>query len=148
MKGLCDIFYIGGTKVGALFGECVVARKGLLKHFFPLIKQHGALLAKGRLLGIQFATLFTDNLYHKISAHAIDMAMILKKGFEAKGYKPFIDSPTNQQFFTLQNEVIDRLMRTSTFEIWGTRGKTHSTVRFVTSWATKQEAVEQLIEEL
>ena len=148
MKDLCDVFYIGGTKVGALFGECVVARKGLLKHFFPLIKQHGALLAKGRLLGIQFATLFTDNLYHKISAHAIDMAMILKKGFEAKGYKPFIDSPTNQQFFTLQNEVIDRLMRTSTFEIWGTRGKTHSTVRFVTSWATKQEAVEQLIAEL
>lgn len=145
---LCDIFYIGGTKVGALFGECVVARKGLLKHFFPLIKQHGALLAKGRLLGIQFGTLFTDNLYLTIARHAVGQAMRLKQGFIAKGFVPFIDSPTNQQFFTLPNEVMDRIAKTSTFEVWGTRGETHTNVRFVTSWATKPESVDELIAEL
>lgn len=145
---LCDIFYIGGTKVGALFGECVVARKGLLKHFFPLIKQHGALMAKGRLQGIQFGTLFTDNLYLTIARHAVEMAMLLKKGFVEKGYQLFLDSPTNQQFFVLPNDVMDRLAKTTTFEVWGTRGKTHTTVRFVTSWATKKEAVEELISEL
>lgn len=145
---LCDVFYIGGTKVGALFGECVVARKGLLKHFFPLIKQHGALLAKGRLLGIQFGTLFADNLYIDIAQHAIEMAMLLKKGFVEKGYQLFLDSPTNQQFFVLPNEVMDRLFKTTTFEVWGTRGETHTTVRFVTSWATRKEDVEELIKEL
>jgi len=145
---LCDIFYIGGTKVGALFGECVVAKKGLLKHFFPLIKQHGALLAKGRLLGVQFSTLFTDDLYLKISRHAIELAMMLKKGFVDKGYKLFLDSPTNQQFFVLPNEIMDRLSRTSSFEVWGTRGEHETTVRFVTSWATKKDDVEELISEL
>lgn len=145
---LCDVFYIGGTKVGALFGECVVARNGLLKHFFPLIKQHGALLAKGRLLGIQFSTLFADNLYIDIAHHAIKMAMLLKKGFVEKGYQLFLDSPTNQQFFVLPNEVMDRLFKTTTFEVWGTRGETHTTVRFVTSWATRKEDVEELIKEL
>lgn len=142
---LCDAFYIGGTKVGALFGECVVARKGLLKHFFPLIKQHGALLAKGRLLGIQFGTLFTDGLYLKIARHAVDMAMMLKEGFVSKGYQLYLDSPTNQQFFVLPNDVMDRLAEICTFEVWGTRGETHTTVRFVTSWATRQENVEALI---
>lgn len=142
---LCDAFYIGGTKVGALFGECVVARKGLLKHFFPLIKQHGALLAKGRLLGIQFGTLFTDGLYLKIARHAVDMAMMLKEGFVSKGYQLYLDSPTNQQFFVLPNDVMDRLAEICTFEVWGTRGETHTTVRFVTSWATRQETVEALI---
>lgn len=145
---LCDVFYIGGTKVGAMFGECVVARKGLLKHFFPLIKQHGALMAKGRLQGVQFGTLFTDNLYLTIARHAVEMAMLLKKGFVEKGYQLFLDSPTNQQFFVLPNDVMDRLAKTTTFEVWGTRGKTHTTVRFVTSWATKKEAVEELISEL
>lgn len=148
LPGLCDVFYIGGTKVGAMFGECVVSRKGLLKHFFPLIKQHGALLAKGRLIGIQFGTLFTDYLYLKISRHAINMAMKLKKGFVDKGYKLFLDSPTNQQFFVLPNEVMDRLHKSSTFEIWGTRGKNETTVRFVTSWATKEEDVDALLSEL
>lgn len=148
LLSLCDVFYIGGTKVGALFGECVVSRKGLLKHFTPLVKQHGALLAKGRLLGVQFGALFTDDLYLKISRHAIEMAMILKKGFIDNGFRPFIDSPTNQQFFTLPNEVMDRLSRTSSFEIWGTRGKTETKVRFVTSWATKREDVTALVEEL
>lgn len=143
---LCDVFYIGGTKVGAMFGECVVARPGLLKHFLPLVKQHGALMAKGRLLGVQFGALFTDGLYLKIARHAIEMAMLLKQGFVAKGYQLFLDSPTNQQFFVLPNEVMDRLSQSASFEVWGTRGETHTTVRFVTSWATKREWVEALIE--
>ena len=145
---LCDAFYIGGTKVGAMFGECVVARKGLLRHFFPLIKQHGALMAKGRLLGVQFGALFTDNLYLNISRHAIEMAMRLKEGFVSKGYQLYLDSPTNQQFFVLPNDIMDRLAQTTTFEVWGTRGEHETTVRFVTSWATLPEDVEALINEL
>lgn len=148
LPNLCDVFYIGGTKVGAMFGECVVAQKGLLKHFFPLIKQHGALMAKGRLLGIQFGTLFTDKLYFKIARHAIEMAMKLKAGFVNKGYQLFLDSPTNQQFFVLPNDVMDRLAKTASFEVWGARGETQTTVRFVTSWATKEEDVDTLISEL
>lgn len=148
LPDLCDVFYLGGTKVGLLFGECVVARKGLLKHFFTLVKQHGALMAKGRLLGVQFDALFTDGLYERISRHAIQLAMQLKQGFTAKGYRLFLDSPTNQQFFVLPNEVMDRLAQTSTFEVWGVRGEKETTVRFVTSWATKPEDVEALIKEL
>ncbi|MBE6286798.1 MAG: aminotransferase class I/II-fold pyridoxal phosphate-dependent enzyme [Mediterranea massiliensis] len=146
---LSDVFYIGGTKVGALFGEAVVATTpGILPHFFPLIKQHGALLAKGRLLGIQFGTLFTDNLYLKIAAHAIKQARKLKQAFVGKGYKLHIDSPTNQQFFCLPNEQIDRLMQYATFELWGPRGETETVVRFVTSWATTDEAIDTLISHL
>ena len=145
---LCEVFYIGGTKVGALFGECVVAHQGLLHHFTSLVKQHGVLLAKGRLLGLQFGTLFTDNLYFRIARHAVELAMRLKAGFVAKGYVPFIDTPTNQQFFTLPNDVMDRLAQRHTFEVWGRRGETHTTVRFVTSWATKPEDVEALIADL
>lgn len=146
---LCDIFYIGGTKVGALFGEAVVAtRSGLLKHFFPLIKQHGALLAKGRLLGIQFDTLFTDNLYVEIASHAIRQAMKLKQAFVSKGYRLHMDSYTNQQFICMPNEQIDRLMQYATFELWGPRGEKETVVRFVTSWATTDEAINQLIEQL
>ncbi|MBQ8225447.1 MAG: low specificity L-threonine aldolase [Bacteroides sp.] len=143
---LCDVFYIGGTKVGALFGEAVViSNPTVLPHFFPLVKQHGALLAKGRLLGVQFETLFTDGLYEKIARHAVSLAMCLKDAFRAKGYEVYIDSPTNQQFFRLPNEEIDRLMRYATFELWGPRGKSHTVVRFVTSWATPSEAVDELI---
>lgn len=148
LPALCDIFYIGGTKVGAMFGECIVANNGLLKHFFPLIKQHGALMAKGRLLGIQFSTLFTDGLYLNIAKHAIEMAMIIKNGFISNGYSPFIDSPTNQQFFTLPNALIDYLSSFATFEIWGNKGEHETTVRFVTSWATQKEHVELLIGKL
>ena len=143
---LCDVFYIGGTKVGALFGEAVVVtRPKLLSHFFPLVKQHGALLAKGRLLGVQFETLFTDGLYLHIARHAINMAMKLKRAFIEKGYKMHIDSPTNQQFVCLPNKEIERLMRYATFELWGARGETETVVRFVTSWATREEDVDLLI---
>lgn len=142
---LCDVFYIGGTKVGALFGEAVVVtRPQLLPCFFPLIKQHGALLAKGRLLGVQFATLFRDGLYLRIARHAIDMAMKLKRAFVEKGYELYIDSPTNQQFFLLPNEVADRLAAHASFEFWGPRGANRSVVRFVTSWATLEEHVDAL----
>ena len=144
---LCDVFYIGGTKVGALFGEAVVAANPKrLPHFFPLIKQHGALLAKGRLQGIQFETLFTDGLYLNIAKHAVRMAMKLKQAFKDKGYKIVIDSPTNQQFVCLPNTEIDRLSQFAGFELWGPRGEMETIVRFVTSWATCEEDVDALLE--
>lgn len=143
---LCDVFYIGGTKVGALFGEAVVtSRPELLPHFFSIVKQHGALLAKGRLLGVQFETLFTDNLYVDISRNACVMAAKIRKAFLAHGYRLFIDSPTNQQFFILPNSVIDTLMRVASFELWGPRRERETPVRFVTSWATRESDVDELI---
>ena len=146
---LCDVFYIGGTKVGAMFGEAVVAADPKrLPHFFPLVKQHGSLLAKGRLQGIQFATLFTDNLYVRIARHAVELAKRIRDAFVAKGYRVAIESPTNQQFFILPNEVIDRLRENVSFENWGPRGNKETTVRFVTSWATTDEEVEELIKAL
>jgi len=142
---IADVFYIGGTKVGTLFGEAVVVRDGAKwKYPFSCIKQHGALLAKGRLLGIQFETLFTDGLYLKISANAIDKAMKLKKVFLDKGFRLYKDSPTNQQFFILPNDTIDALMASATFELWGARAEKETPVRFVTDWATTDEEIEKL----
>ena len=146
---LCEIFYIGGTKTGLLFGEAVViTRPELLPHFFTLVKQHGALLAKGRLLGVQFETLFTEELYLRIARQAISTARRLKEALLAKGYRLHIDSPTNQQFFVLPNREIDRLSQYATFELWGPRGKEESVVRFVTSWATTDEQIDALIARL
>lgn len=143
---LADVFYIGGTKVGAMFGEAVVAPDPkTLPHFFPLVKQHGALMAKGRLQGVQFATLFTENLYVEIAAHAVKLAQKLRKAFIERGYRMAIDSPTNQQFVILPNDVMDRLMEHATFEMWGPRGKEETTVRFVTSWATLESDVDAFI---
>ena len=142
---ICDAFYIGGTKIGTLLGEAVVLRNSkLIPHFFSYVKRIGAMLAKGRLLGIQFETLFTDNLYFEISRHGVEMAMKLKEVFLSKGYKPAVDSPTNQQFFILPNRVIDHLQQYATFELWGARGENSSVVRFVTSWATKAEDISAL----
>ena len=136
---LCDVFYIGGTKVGALCGEAVVFTKNNApKHFLTQIKQHGALLAKGRLLGIQFDTLFTDELYMRISEHAIDMAEKLKSLFTQKGYRFFIDSPTNQQFMILDNEKMKELSEKVEFSFWETYDETHTVVRFATSWSTQE----------
>lgn len=144
---LCDVFYIGGTKCGALFGEAVVApNPDRLPHFFPLVKQHGALMAKGRLLGVQFATLFTDNLYVDIARQAIGFAQEIRQAFEKKGYRIAIDSPTNQQFFILPNKLIDKLLQFSSFEYWGPRGETKSTVRLVTSWATTASDVKDFLD--
>lgn len=142
----CDVFYIGGTKQGTLFGEAVVVKNAeLLPHFTSLMKQHGALLAKGRLLGIQFDTLFTNNLYLKIAKHAVAMAIKLKNAWIKKGYRIYVDSPTNQQFFILPNEIMDQLSTKVSFGLWGPRGEKETIVRFVTDWATREEDVDQLI---
>ena len=143
---LCDVFYIGGTKVGALFGEAVViTRREILPHFYPLMKQHGALLSKGRLLGIQFETLFTDDLYLRISEHAVRMAMKLKGAMLGKGYRLYVDSPTNQQFFVMPNKEMERLRQIATFKPWGVCGESETPVRFVTCWATEESDVDEFI---
>lgn len=142
---LCDVFYIGGTKVGALCGEAVVFTKGNMpRHFLPIVKQNGALLAKGRLMGVQFDTLFTDNLYFDISRHAIDMAEELKKVFAQKDYRFFIDSPTNQQFIVLENEKMQALSKHVDFSFWEKLDDDHTVVRFAASWATKKEDIDKL----
>lgn len=143
---LCDVFYIGGTKIGALCGEALVfTKKNMPKHFVSTIKQHGALLAKGRLLGIQFLALFSDNLYFDISRHAVEMAQLLKDGFIEKGYQTLIDSPTNQQFIILENSKLEVLQEQVRFSVWEKHDDTHTVVRFATSWATKRESVELLL---
>lgn len=142
---LCDVFYIGGTKVGALCGEAVVFPKGdAPRHLFTIIKQHGALMAKGRLLGIQFDTLFTDDLYFRISRHAIEMAGRLKQLFAAKGIPFYIDSPTNQQFPILTQEQMQALEGKVLFEVWDTLPDGRCVTRFATSWATPPENIDVL----
>ena len=142
---LSDVFYIGGTKVGALFGEAVViTNPTLLKNFFPLIKQHGALLAKGRLLGVQFEALFENNLYEEIGLQAVEKAIRIRNLFSSKGYKIVVDSTTNQQFIRLPNQIIDKLKENISFELWGPRGKTETVVRFVTGWATSHTDIDTL----
>ncbi|MCM1109092.1 MAG: beta-eliminating lyase-related protein [Clostridium sp.] len=142
---LCDAFYIGGTKAGLLMGEAVVLRQPhLYPHFFSLVKQHGALLAKGRLLGVQFDTLFTDDLYRRIGKNAVTQALRLRRFFLGKGWQPLVDSPTNQQIFTLPNVTLQRISEHATFDVWGAPGKTETTVRFVTDWATTGEEVDRL----
>lgn len=141
-----DVFYIGGTKVGALCGEAVVFTKKAPKHFMTMVKQQGALLAKGRLLGIQFDTLFTDDLYTKISRNAIDTAMKLKKALQEKGYQLYIDSPTNQQFIILENNKKEELAKKVRFDFWEKYDEDHTVIRFATSWGTKMEDIDALIE--
>lgn len=146
---LCDVFYIGGTKVGAMFGEAVVIIKDdIKKDFRYFIKQKGGLLAKGRLLGIQFETLFEDGLYYEISKHAVDMAMMIRDAFVEKGYLLRYDSKTNQQFPILPNDVLTKLGKKYSFSFWEKFNATHSVVRFCTSWATKKENVEMLVEDI
>ncbi|WP_304476809.1 low specificity L-threonine aldolase [uncultured Muribaculum sp.] len=146
IASLCDVFYIGGTKCGALFGEAVVTRRPeLLPRFVSLIKLRGATLAKGRLLGVQFSTLFTDDLYCSIGRHAVALAMKLKSGFVNKGYRLYMDSPTNQQFFVMPNDKIDELREVASFELWGPKGDVETPVRFVTDWATTERDIDELI---
>lgn len=143
---LADVFYIGGTKCGTLFGEAlVVTNPRLLRHLFPLVKQHGALLAKGRLLGLQFGRLFEDGLYERIGEHAVRLAVRIREAFRRAGYEVVVESPTNQQFFRLPNDLIDRLHESVAFDYWGPRGDDFSVVRFVTSWATTDEDVDTLV---
>lgn len=144
---LCDVFYIGGTKVGALCGEAVVFPKGNAPQpLLTVVKQHGALLAKGRLLGIQFDTLFTDDLYFRISRHAIEVAMKLQQVFRDKHIPLYIESPTNQQFPVLTPEQMKRLEGKVHYEVWEKLNDDRAVTRFATSWATPKEHVERLAE--
>ena len=143
---LCDAFYIGGTKCGALFGEAVVIpQKGLIPHFFTIIKQHGALLAKGRIAGIQFDELFTDRLYERIGKPAIDAAEQIKEALKKFGYKLALDTPTNQIFCIVSNEVMKKIAQDVEFGFWEKYDETHSVIRFATSWATTMEDTQKLI---
>ena len=149
IAALCDVFYIGGTKVGALFGEAVVITDAALKRDFRYImKQRGAMLAKGRLLGIQFEARFEDGLYFEISRHATELAMTLRAACTAKGYPFLVDSMTNQQFPILPNSLIERLKVKFAFSLWQPTDAAHTAVRFCTSWATKEEHLDELIAEL
>ena len=144
---VCDVFYIGGTKIGALSGEAIVfTHNNTPKNFVTIIKQHGALLAKGRLLGVQFDTLFTDNLYFRISKNAVEMSELLKKGLKEKGYRFYLKSPTNQQFIILENEKIKELSKNVVFSLWEKYDENNMIVRFATSWATLREDVKKLME--
>ena len=144
---LCDVFYIGGTKVGALFGEAAVFTKHNMPRYFSTIaKQHGALLAKGRLLGLQFDTLFTDDLYFRISKHAINMAMQIRDAFDARGLQFYLHSPTNLQFLIMENKAVRALQQKIAFHTWGKVDEEHSVARFATSWSTTQEDVDALID--
>ena len=143
---LADVFYIGGTKVGALFGEAVVIMNEALKRDFRYsIKQHGGMLAKGRLLGLQFATLFTGNLYFDIAQHAIDEAMRIKAALQAKGIGFLIDSPTNQQFPIFSDSQIATLSEHFMLSLWQRIDEEHTAMRICTSWATKPESTDELI---
>ena len=144
LAALTDAFYIGGTKVGALMGEAVVFPKGAPKGFFTRVKQNGALLAKGRLLGLQFDTLFTDDLYIRLGENGIRTARRLREIFRAHGYRFLIDSPTNQTFVILDNETVKRLSERVRFDYWEKYDEGHTVVRFCTSFATSMEAVEAL----
>ena len=144
---IADVFYIGGTKVGALFGEAVVFTKhNTPKHFLTLIKQHGALLAKGFVLGAQFDALFTDNLYFKIARNANEAADRIREALRAKGYTLTFEAPTNQIFVTMDQPTIDRLEREVKLGFTEKADDTHTVMRICTSWATTHEEVDQLIE--
>lgn len=149
----CDIFYIGGTKVGALCGEAVVfTHNNAHKHFFSIQKQHGAVIAKGRLIGVQFETLFmpsssqraAEPLYLTIARHANKMAERLIDIFKRKGIRFYMDSPTNQQFVVLENKTADHLSQHVQFSKWGPFDDQHTICRFVTSWATTEDDLLQL----
>jgi len=149
---LVDAFYIGGTKNGALFGEALVLlNKELMPEFRYILKQKGGMLAKGRLLGVQFEALFKDNLYYDLAAHANKMAKQLREGISALGYSFIVDSPTNQIFPIFPNNMVAKLEEQCTFELERAMDETHTCIRFVTSWATPEEDVYkilQLIKEL
>lgn len=149
IASLCDVFYIGGTKVGALFGEAVVIRNEALKRDFRyFIKQKGGMLAKGRLLGLQFDALFTDDLYFEISGHAIDMAERLRSVFAEKGYSFLVPNRTNQVFVIMPDADLEKLATQFGYCYERRIDENHSAVRFCTSWATKEENLDALIESI
>lgn len=141
----CDVFYVGGTKVGALFGEAIVfTHANAPKHFYTMTKQHGAMLAKGWLTGLQFDVLFTDDLYFEISKHAIDMAEELKAIMRKHQIPFFMDSPTNQQFVVLENSVLEKVKAGAIVEPWEPVDENHTAVRFATAWSTTEQNLKDL----
>jgi len=146
---LCDVFYIGGTKVGALFGEAVVISNPVLAEDFRyLIKQHGGMLAKGRLLGVQFDALFTDGLYFELGQHAVAMADKMRETFDSLGVSYHVPGTTNQLFPVLSDAVLEKLAQNYVWCEMERVDDTHRAVRFCTSWATKAENVEQFCADL
>jgi len=142
----CDVFYFGGTKAGALLGEAVVFTKNNTpKNFVTRIKQHGALLAKGRLLGVQFDTLFSDDLYKRIGKHAIDLAEKLKNILHKKNYRFYLESPTNQQFIIIKNTKMEELAKNVSFSFWEKYDENYTVIRLATSWATTEKDLNELV---
>ncbi len=147
IAALTDVFYIGGTKSGALFGECVVIKRREIKEDFRyMIKQKGGMLAKGRLLGVQFDTLFEGNLYVEMGRHADRLAMKLKNGLKEKGYRFYIDSITNQQFVIVDNEKLQEIEKNFGVNYEKRLDENHMVIRICTSWATKEENVDKLLD--
>lgn len=147
MARLCDVFYIGGTKVGALCGEAVVFTSGNMpRQFETFVKQNGAMIAKSRLIGVQFDALFTDGLYERAGAHGMAAAARLRALFSEKGIEFFVDSPTNQQFVILDNETAERLSKSVRFGFWQKIDDERAAYRFVTSWSTRDEDIDALRE--
>lgn len=145
----CDVFYIGGTKVGALFGEAVViCNPALQEDFRYIIKQKGGMLAKGRILGLQFLELFRDGLYFEISNHAIELAMRLKDGLTELGYPFLLDSVTNQQFIIVEDKKLEDLKGKYAYTYQERYDETRSVIRLCTSWATKEENVEAFLNDM
>ena len=146
---LTDAFYIGGTKLGALFGEAVViTNRAIARDFRYIVKQRGGMFAKGRLLGVQFGALMHDGLYERTAKREVDLAMKLRAAFEAKGWPLCYDSPTNQQFPIVPDAVLEKLAEKYTFSHWGKVDGSHTAVRFCTSWATREEDVDALIADI
>ncbi|MBT4289287.1 MAG: threonine aldolase, partial [Deltaproteobacteria bacterium] len=146
---LTDIFYIGGTKNGALIGEAIVINNPALNDDFPFhIKQRGAMIAKGRLLGLQFLELFKKNLYFELAGDANILSKKLSQGIEKKGYSLSAATETNQIFAIFPNELINRLDDNFAFYIWEKKDKNHSVVRLVTSWSTNEKEIDKFIENL
>lgn len=142
---LCDVFYIGGTKLGALAGEAIVFTKhNRPKHFTAIVKQHGALVAKGRLFGVQFDRLFTDDLYLKIGRGAVQYAEQLKTLLKEKGYRFYLESPTNQQFVIVQDNQLETLSQSVAYSFWEKYDATHTVIRLATSWSTTQADIDAL----
>ena len=146
---LADAFYIGGTKLGALFGEALVITNPALNRDFRYIeKQRGGMLAKGRLLGVQFGALMTDGLYERTARREVELAWRLRRAFEEKGWPLYCDSPTNQQFPIVPDSALEKLAEKYSFSDWARIDETHRAVRFCTSWATKEEDVSALIKDI
>ncbi len=140
-----DVFYIGGTKVGALFGEAVVFTKGNTpKHMITQIKQHGALLAKGRLLGVQFDALFTDDLYMSMGHNGVTWANVIREDLKKKGYQLYMENPTNQIFVVMDNKALEQFGKSVAYGFWEKYDDEHTVIRIATSWSTTKEAVEEL----